>query len=402
MNKLKMGLATLALVGFATLGIALPAQATGNHDECVPSEAYSEVVTLGSPAVDAVYETVVVTEAGRQRYSLNGSWDQDVAPAFPGDNWQANVAGDPHEVGVAGAYFRNNGNSGNVDWFYLEAVAEVTEQVLVTPAIPAVDPVIVEHPAVVCEPDEEEPPVVISNSITTSHTVGCVDGVATVTITLRNVSPWIYPTSVEIDGVHSYGPTVDNRTDGGLDGPQKDQSKTRTITFAEDSGDHTVRYRVQAGSENSLYLGKSVGEWTEFTVDSDCKVNVPDAPDVETTTKSVDTTDCEAHTVSTQEFERHTLEPVYNEESNTWTQGDWTEWAAVGEPVVRDATEEECPTPPVVNPPDEEKPVVVDTTITRDELQYTGVTDQTGMIGIAAALLTIIGSVILALRRKFA
>lgn len=104
------------------------------------------------------------------------------------------------------------------------------------------------------------------NFLETSHTVQC--GVAT--ITLRNVSPWIYPVSVEIDGVHSYGPVVDNRTDGGFGGPQKDQSATRTITFDEDSGLHTVRYRVQAGSESDLYQGKPVGQWTEFTVESDC------------------------------------------------------------------------------------------------------------------------------------
>lgn len=200
------------------------------------------------------------------------------------------------------------------------------------------------------------PPVVIPNSLETSHTVGCVDGVATVTITLRNVSPWIYPVSVEIDGVHSYGPTVDNRTNGTLSGPQQDQSRTRTITFAEDSGDHTVRYRVDAGSENSLYRGLPVGEWTEITVNTDCQVNVPPAPEVETDFKFESTTDCESRTVSTQEFERYTLEPVYDEESNRWTQGEWSEWTAYGEPVVREATEEECP---IEVPPTEEPPVVV-------------------------------------------
>lgn len=116
------------------------------------------------------------------------------------------------------------------------------------------------------------------NSITTSHVQYC----GAVDITLRNVSPWIYPVSVVIDGVHSYGPTVDNRTDtngdGKLDlnGPQKDASKTRTITFPEDSGIHTVSYRVDAGSENKLYKGLPVGEWTELTIDSDC---IPPQPE---------------------------------------------------------------------------------------------------------------------------
>ena len=110
------------------------------------------------------------------------------------------------------------------------------------------------------------------NYIETSNTVAC--GAAT--ITLHNVSPWIYPVSVMIDGVHSYGPTVDNRTDtngdGSLDlnGPQKDASATRTITFGEDTGTHTVKYRVDAGTENDLYVGLPVGEWTTLTVGSDC------------------------------------------------------------------------------------------------------------------------------------
>jgi hypothetical protein len=241
----------------------------------------------------------------------------------------------------------------------------------------------------------ETPPVVIPNSIETSHTVGCVEGVPTVTITLRNVSPWIYPTSVEIDGVHSYGPTVDNRTNGKLDGPQKDQSKTRTITFAEDSGDHTVRYRVDAGSEKNLYKGLPVGEWTEITVNTDCKVNIPDAPEVESDTKFEDTTDCEARTVSTQEFERHTMEPVYNEETNTWTQGEWTEWAAVGEPVVRDATEEECPTPVV-------PPKVIPPTVGIDVLQRTGPSELLQIIAGFAAGGVLFGTGLMLIRRRLA
>ncbi len=99
------------------------------------------------------------------------------------------------------------------------------------------------------------------------------------TIWLRNVSPWIYPMSVEVWNpdteawVHSYGPVVDNRTNGALNGPIKDQTGTRTLTFPEDSGTHLVRYRVQAGSENNLYIGKPVGEWTTLTIETDCERN---------------------------------------------------------------------------------------------------------------------------------
>lgn len=115
------------------------------------------------------------------------------------------------------------------------------------------------------------------NYIETSYTVAC----GTTTITLHNVSPWIYPVSVYVDGATtpSYGPTVDNRTDGGLSGPQKDATKSRTITFPEDSGAHTVSFVVNAGSENDLYMNLPVGTMTTYSVGSDC---IP--PETTTTT----------------------------------------------------------------------------------------------------------------------
>lgn len=123
------------------------------------------------------------------------------------------------------------------------------------------------------EPPAEEPEVV-PNALYLSHSVTC----GRVEITLRNVSPWIYPVSVKIDGVHSYGPTVDNRTGGKLNGPQKDQSATRVIEFAEDSGTHTVEYRIDAGSERDLYVGTPLNEWTTLVVESDCEPNIPPKP----------------------------------------------------------------------------------------------------------------------------
>src|SRR5690606_38324079 len=130
----------ILVIGFIVAGAVGAANATGNHEDvCVPQDAVE--------AVPAVYEDRVVTEAGWQRYSYTGVWESNTeAPPFPSNDWQANVAGDPHGVGVAGPYFRSNGNSGNGDWLYLEAVAEVTKQVLVTPAVEAQD-------AVVCEPE---------------------------------------------------------------------------------------------------------------------------------------------------------------------------------------------------------------------------------------------------------
>jgi hypothetical protein len=68
-----------------------------------------------------------------QRYSWTGGpHASDDPPAFPSSDWQPNVAGDPHGVGVEGAYYRSAGNSGNGDWFYLEAVKDTVHHEAVT------------------------------------------------------------------------------------------------------------------------------------------------------------------------------------------------------------------------------------------------------------------------------
>lgn len=119
---------------------------TAHAEACVPS-----------PAVEAV---PAVTEAGWQRYSWTGGpVEGDVAPAFPGEGWQPNVAGDPHKVGKAGAYFRSHGGSGKGDWFYLEATV-----VVVTPEIPGKD-------AVVC-PDPEPTVIPTPDPTPTTPTTG--------------------------------------------------------------------------------------------------------------------------------------------------------------------------------------------------------------------------------------
>lgn len=111
-----------------SLAIATPANAT---EDCTPADAWTEQIE--------------VSAEHWQRYSWTGGpWESNtVAPAFPGDGWQANVQGDPHEVGVAGAYYRSHGGSGKGDWFYLELVPAVTKTV--------------EHPAVECPVEEPEP-----------------------------------------------------------------------------------------------------------------------------------------------------------------------------------------------------------------------------------------------------
>lgn len=81
---------------------------------------------------DGTEDTVVFDHW--QRYSLNGKYkndfDQNNQPPSPSENpdmWTDNVKGDPHGQGAAGAYYRSNDNSGNGDWFYLEAVTKTVK-----------------------------------------------------------------------------------------------------------------------------------------------------------------------------------------------------------------------------------------------------------------------------------
>lgn len=154
---LSIAAALIVMVGVvATTGTA----GTSNEKPCEPQDAWTETTdwVTESPGADWYQVdkmTVVDTPAtadGWQRYSLTGKWKEDYAPSFPDtgteNNWVPNVAGDPHGVGVEGAYYRSNENSGNVDWFYLESV----------PGTPAVThkeyKFAFDHPAVDC-PGEE-------------------------------------------------------------------------------------------------------------------------------------------------------------------------------------------------------------------------------------------------------
>ena len=119
----------------------------------------------------------------------------------------------------------------------------------------------------------------------TSHSVGeC--GVAT--ITLRNVSPWVYGVTVLLDGAQyagtDYNLTVNNGTPASPGPTDSDSSRSLDIPVPDDSGTHTIEYRVAYGSENSLYLGLPVGTPTSFTFDA-C------VTEVETTTPTTEPDD---------------------------------------------------------------------------------------------------------------
>jgi hypothetical protein len=149
--------AALALVGLglvAAVSTASPARAEGTAPCVETDDGYTEWSNVGDqirteenvpPGSDTdttryvfVGETEpegngdgtddTVVADGFQRYSLTGGAWGAGTPSFPnpGDpfRWVANVKGDPHGIGQAGAYSVSNGQSGNTDWFYLEAITK--------------------------------------------------------------------------------------------------------------------------------------------------------------------------------------------------------------------------------------------------------------------------------------
>lgn len=139
-----------SILAVVVIGFALTeaAYADGETAPCVPQEAWTETIEH-----EAVTHNEEVFDHW-QRYSWTGGpHTSDNPPPFPDEGWQPNVEGDPHGVGVEGAYFRSNGNSGNGDWFYLEAVT-----VIVTVVDVAAWTETIEHPAVVCPVTEEPTP----------------------------------------------------------------------------------------------------------------------------------------------------------------------------------------------------------------------------------------------------
>lgn len=108
----------------------VPADPDGHSDGNDPAN----LTMIGSTPITqkhVVQAAIPATEAQWQRYSLKGAYHDafgpsetppapDVTPLM----WQENVAGDPHNIGKPGAYYRSNDNSGNGDWFYLQLVTD--------------------------------------------------------------------------------------------------------------------------------------------------------------------------------------------------------------------------------------------------------------------------------------
>ena len=110
-------------------------------------------------AQDEGSDVCVPVDEHWQRYSWTGGplAEDDPPPAFPDDGWQPNVQGDPHGIGVAGAYFVSHGGSGLGDWFYLELVPGVDCPPPTT--IPDDDPPPTTVPPDTTVPPTTEPPV---------------------------------------------------------------------------------------------------------------------------------------------------------------------------------------------------------------------------------------------------
>jgi hypothetical protein len=153
MNTKRIGLLALVLAVIAAvlvwLGIG-SAQADEGRPihTCITTPGWTEEIMH-----DAIFHEEEIFDHW-QRYSWTGGpWESDEAPPFPSDNWQPNVQGDPHGIGVEGAYFVSHGGSGNGDWFYLEAVTKT-----VTVVDEEAWTEYIEHPPVTtCPPVPEEP-----------------------------------------------------------------------------------------------------------------------------------------------------------------------------------------------------------------------------------------------------
>lgn len=139
-----------------------------------------------------------------------------------------------------------------------------------------------------CAAPPVDPPTEPVYELTTSHVAEC----GTVSISLRNVSPWLYRVLIETETAPGVWERVDGTVSGaGIyaakgvlmvdnrgDAPD-DQTGTYAVTFPEDSGTHAVRYKVSSGAEADLYAGLPVGEFTTVTVESDCQPPVvPEKP----------------------------------------------------------------------------------------------------------------------------
>lgn len=138
----------LMLVIVASIIFGIRGSASADEgDICTPQDAWVENIEH-----EAVTHEETVFDHW-QRYSWTGGpHTSSEPPAFPSEDWQPNVAGDPHGVGTAGAYFVSHGNSGLGDWFYLGAVEKT---VIIVDSEAWIESV--EHPAVVCEDETETP-----------------------------------------------------------------------------------------------------------------------------------------------------------------------------------------------------------------------------------------------------
>ncbi len=144
-----------------------------------------------------------------------------------------------------------------------------------------------------------------------------------------------------------------------LGAPTRTGNWTGTFATVGVPGDHVGEITTMV--QTDWKGGPSEDPVGRVTVDGTCEpeeppVVVPPQPDADEEVRDEIVTDCDADTVTRTLYTR-TREYVYDEESNTWSPGEWSEWTP-GEPETFPADDVECPpvVPPTEEPPTEEPP----------------------------------------------
>lgn len=210
MNKTRLAVLAIILTVIAALigvGSMTSANATGNDEPCVPSEAWTEVIehpevshVVYHPAVTHE-ETVIDQEAVPAvwaNFAPNDTKATFVGPAlWPNDErgtWIVHNQLPPGHEGPDGVYAKGDPAKGG-NWFYRQAAVEEVSHVIVVVDQEAWDEVVIdeeawteyiEHPEVTCEGEQPDP--VVETASTSSYACGDdFETVTTVTTTTEYV-----------------------------------------------------------------------------------------------------------------------------------------------------------------------------------------------------------------------
>lgn len=212
MKKIIIGAVVLILIAVGIGAIfGAPARAAEGDEPCVPADAWTE--TIEHPAVthvvhhDEVSHTVhIIDVEATPEVWANFSPNREQGPfegppSFPTDErgtWQMHDKIPGGHEGDDGVYQRDNPGSGRADWFYRHnATAEISHDEVVVDQEAYDETVVdeeawtetIEHPAVVCEDDPEQPEPLFEQTIT--HDYNCGDNFQTTTI-ITVITPYVW------------------------------------------------------------------------------------------------------------------------------------------------------------------------------------------------------------------